>query len=112
MSEPDKAQTESLDRARSGHSTYNWEAIFAGFEAKGIPAAEIKPRENVFTFNAWRALGRTVRRGEHGVKVQTWIEREVVDPDDAEKHYRTRHHRYTTVFHITQTELIETQGSK
>jgi hypothetical protein len=90
----------------------NWGAIFAGFKAKGIPEAEIKPRENVFTFNAWRALGRTVRRGEHGVKVETWIEREAVDPDDPQKHYQTRHHRYTTVFHITQTELIETRKSK
>ena len=75
-------------------------------EAKGIPAAEIKPRENVFTFGAWRALGRTVRRGEHGVKVETWVEREVTDPDDPEKHYQTRHHRRTTVFHISQTELL------
>jgi len=28
-----------------------------GFAAKGIPESEIKPRENVFTFNAWKALG-------------------------------------------------------
>ena len=102
-----KAQIESLERARNGHSVYNWSAIFAGFQAKGIAEADIKPRENVFTFGAWRALGRTVRRGEHGVKVETWVEREVTDPDDPEKHYQTRHHRRTTVFHITQTEPIE-----
>jgi hypothetical protein len=104
-----KAQSEALERARNGHSVYNWSTIFAGFEAKGIPINEIKPRENVFTFNAWRALGRTVRRGEHGVKVETWVEREVTDPDDPEKHYQTRHHRRTTVFHISQTELLHSE---
>jgi hypothetical protein len=41
--------------------------------AKGIPESEIKPRENVFTFHAWKALDRSVKRGEHGVKVVTFI---------------------------------------
>ena len=56
-------------RAVHGQSLSNFPAIFQGFAAKGIPESEIKPRENVFTFNAWKALGRVVRRGEHGVKV-------------------------------------------
>ena len=51
----------------------NWPAILAGFTAMGIPEHEIKPRENVFTYHAWRALGRQVRRGEHGVKVVTFV---------------------------------------
>src|ERR1700723_3615694 len=60
---------ESLKRAVTGQSLTNFPAIFQGFAAKGIAENEIKPRENVFTFDAWKALGRVVRRGEHGVRV-------------------------------------------
>ena len=65
-----------------------WPVIIAGFVAKGIPEHEIRPRENVFTYHAWRALGRQVRRGEHGVKVTTWIPaagKEETDPTTGEK---------------------------
>ena len=51
--------------------------------AKGIPEADIKPRENVFTFDAWRALGRSVKRGEHGVRVVTFIEGTTKERDPA-----------------------------
>src|SRR6516162_1927535 len=69
----DEIQQEALSRAVGNQSLTNWPAIFQGFIAKGIPEHEIKPRENVFTYHAWRALGRQVRRGEHGVKVTTWV---------------------------------------
>ena len=67
-------QNEALDRARTSQALTNYPAIYAGFMAKGIAEADIKPRENVFTFNAWKALGRSVKRGEHGVRVVTFIE--------------------------------------
>jgi N-terminal domain of anti-restriction factor ArdC len=66
-------QQEALSRAASGMVVTNYAAIFEGFAAKGIPESEIKPRENVFTFQAWKALGRYVRKGEHGVKVITYV---------------------------------------
>ena len=69
----EQMQQEALDRAANGQTLSNWPAIFAGFMAKGIAESEIKPRENVFTYHAWRALGRQVRRGEHGVKVVTFV---------------------------------------
>src|SRR3984957_3190747 len=69
-----QSRLESLKRAVHGQSFSNFPAIFQGFAAMGIPEAEIKPRVNVFTFQAWKALGRVVRRGEHGVKVTTFIE--------------------------------------
>jgi hypothetical protein len=72
---------EPLKRAVSGQSFSNFPAIFSGFAAKGIPESEIKPRENVFTFQAWKALGRVVRRGEHGVKIATFIESKSKDID-------------------------------
>ena len=59
-------QTEALERARASQALTNYPAIYAGFMAKGIAEADIKPRENVFTFNAWKALGRSVRKvGAH-----------------------------------------------
>src|SRR5215510_2873358 len=72
----EEIQQEALSRAASGQSLANWPAILAGFMAKGIPEADIRPRENVFTYHARRALGRQVRRGEHGVKVVTFVETE------------------------------------
>jgi len=53
----EQMQREALDRAVGGQTLSNWPAIFAGFVAKGIPEDDIKPRENVFTYHAWRALG-------------------------------------------------------
>ena len=53
--------------------------------------SDILPRENVFTYHAWRALGRQVRRGEHGVKVTTWIPTERKELDE-----KTGYERVTT----------------
>ena len=97
--------TEALSRAVSGQSYSNFPAIFQGFAAKGIRESEIKPRENVFTFDAWKALGRVVRRGEHGVKVVTFIEHTVEDKETGEKK-TVRRPWTTTVFHVSQTEPI------
>jgi hypothetical protein len=102
-----QSRAESLKRAVHGQSFSNFPAIFRGFAAKGIPESEIKPRENVFTFEAWKALGRVVRRGEHGVKVVTFIETKSkeIDQDTGERKV-IRRPWTTTVFHISQTEVI------
>jgi len=102
-----ESSLESLKRAVSGQSLTNFPAIFAGFAAKGIPEFDIKPRENVFTFKAWRALGRVVRRGEHGVKITTFIESKSkeIDKDTGEPKI-IRRPWTTTVFHISQTEPL------
>jgi hypothetical protein len=102
------AGLESLKRAVSGQSFTNFPAIFSGFAAKGIPESEIKPRENVFTFQAWKALGRIVRRGEHGVRITTFIESKSkeIDKDTGEPKL-TRRPWTTTVFHISQTEALK-----
>ena len=103
-----EARQEALSRAVSGQSFTNVLAIFQGFAAKGIPEPEIKPRENVFTFEAWKALGRVVRRGEHGVKVVTFIDcpgREI-DPDTGDRKL-IRRPWTTTVFHVSQTDPLK-----
>ena len=99
---------ESLKRAVSGQSFTNFPAIFHGFAAKGIPESEIKPRENIFTFDAWKALGRVVRRGEHGIKITTFIESKSkeIDKDTGERK-TFRRPWTTTVFHISQTDRLK-----
>ena len=102
-----EARREALMRAVAGQTMSNYPAIFQGFLAKGIPECEIRPRENVFTFEAWKALGRYVRKGEHGVKVVTFIETKSkeVDQDTSEPKI-IRRPWTTTVFHISQTEAM------
>lgn len=100
-------QRESLTRAVSGQSLANFPTIFQGFMARGIPESEIKPRENVFTYNAWRELGRQVRKGEHGVKVLTFIESKSKETDKDTGEAKTYRRPWTsTVFHVSQTDPI------
>ena len=111
-------QAEALSRAMHGQSRSNLGEIFNGFKAMGIADVDILPRENIFTFWAWKALGRQVRKGEHGVRVTTWIEsrRQLrSDPKDqqsnaadatSQAHTRSRFSRPVTVFHISQTEPV------
>jgi N-terminal domain of anti-restriction factor ArdC len=113
----EQIQQEALSRAVSGQALTNWPAILAGFTAMGIPEQEIKPRENVFTYHAWRALGRQVRRGEHGVKVVTFVTTkgkedgnslETSDQDGPDKPKRGFRRPWTaTVFHVSQTDPIK-----
>lgn len=99
---------EALANARTGQSAMNYTAIFSGFLEMGIPENDIRPRENIFTFNAWRALGRTVKRGEHGVRVQTWIAfPERRDDDDNIVRPAGKRPKMTTVFHVSQTKTLD-----
>jgi antirestriction factor ArdC-like protein len=115
----EQMQQEALSRAVGGQSFANWSAIVAGFTAKGIPEEDIKPRENVFTYHAWRALGRQVRRGEHGVKVTTFVAVDgpdtkadidgTTDNDSDGTNRRKGGYRRpwtATVFHVSQTDPI------
>jgi hypothetical protein len=63
--------------------------IVAGFTAKGIAAVDIKPRENVLMFQGWLAKRRSVKKGEHGVRVPVG-----------------KGKRFYTVFHESQTEAV------
>ena len=97
-------QQEALARAEQGISLANYPAIIEGFISKGIPASAIEPRVNVFTFNAWKAKGRFVKKGEHGVKVVTWVTAQRRDAQEGAEDSSYRFARTTTVFHISQTE--------
>lgn len=105
-------QREALERATTGQSVSNYPAIVAGFMARGLAESEIRPRENVFTFEAWKALGRHVRRGEHGVHVQTWvpIAAKVDEQTGEEIRHAGRRPKTAVVFHVSQTDANEGQS--
>ena len=69
--EREAMQMEALSRAVAGISTANYGPMILEFRNRGI--LDVIPRENVFTYHAWRAKGRQVKRGEHGVKVITFV---------------------------------------
>lgn len=96
---------DALNRALTGDSHANYEEIIDGFAAMGIAPQDIKPRENIFTFLAWKAVGRYVRKGEHGVRVFTYVEACRTDKATGEKK-AFRMPRHTTVFHRSQTEAL------
>jgi len=100
-------QAEALSRALTGQTWSNFPAIIQGFTARGIPEDQILPRENVFTYQAWKALGRQVRKGEHGVKVVTFIKRDKKTEDSATGEVKLQTYsmpRTVSVFHISQTD--------
>jgi hypothetical protein len=76
----------------------NYASIIEGLSQMGIPVQDIKPRENVFTFHAWKALNRHVKKGVKGVKVLTWVK---YTTKACEEEMRPK---VTYVFHISQTE--------
>lgn len=101
-------QQEALSRATSNGSMANYPAIIRGFLDKGVAEPDILPRVNIFTFQAWKAKGRMVCKGEHGVKILTYIpiaDRKNDDDDTAPQvHARPRS---VTVFHVSQTKTVE-----
>ncbi len=102
MTTANEQRAESLSRAQAGLSTANYAAILDGFADRGIHDAE--PRVNVFTYNAWQALGRQVQKGQKGVKIHTWItcHAKETDTDGERETYKRR--KTVAVFHISQTE--------
>ena len=99
-------QTKALTNAVTGESMANYQAIFDGFVAMGIDPDDVKPRENVFTFNAWKALGRVVKKGQHGVRIVTVIPCTKKDDQTGEE-VPVKKPKTTTVFHISQTEPLD-----
>jgi antirestriction protein ArdC len=95
------ATSEALARATQSASMSNYANIYAGFAEKGI--ADVRPRENVFTYAAWQALGRQVKKGEHGVHCVTWVPMTKKDAN-GEAQPIGRKPRGTTLFHVSQTE--------
>ena len=98
-------QQEALSRATGSQALSNLPTIYGEFIARGIAECEILPRVNVFTFHAWRALGRTVRRGEHGVHITTWVPMSRTS-ESGEKIAIGRRPKSAVVFHVSQTDAL------
>jgi len=98
-------QTAALGRAREGRTCTNDLLIIAAYAAKGIDA---HPRLDVFTFNAWKALHRHVRKGEHGIRVLTYAHKDTVKFDGTmeEDSFPVS----AVVFHVTQTDSDQARG--
>lgn len=102
--EATKEQVEALGRALHNVSFFNYATIVYGFVWKGIEHSEIIPRENIFTYSAWLALGRQVQKGEKGVQILTM---KLGDKKDANGNKTGDKYKFfgkTTVFHISQTK--------
>jgi len=100
-------QEKALSRALQSLSMSNYPAIYLGFEAKGIAAEDIKPRENVFSLYAWKALGRQVRKGEHGVRIATVRKGEKIVNEETGEKVEFSSPWFVTVFHISQTDPVQ-----
>jgi hypothetical protein len=62
----------ALARIKAGFSRNNFIAV-QYFAACGIDPADIDPRKNVLTYNAWKTTGRQIARGAKGLPVTVWI---------------------------------------
>jgi hypothetical protein len=91
-------QLESLHRAQTGTPNTNDQLVIQEFAARGIAAS---PRVDVFTYAAWLALGRQVRRGERSVCVTTWVPIQTKETPPRQRMIPRRAY----VFHISQTDL-------
>ncbi|WP_434077480.1 ArdC family protein [Pseudomonas aeruginosa] len=106
-------QAKALQNALADRSAANYETIVDEFMQRGIPPEEITPRVNIFTYHAWRALGRQVRKGEKGVKILSMapITRRADDNDAQADQGEGKPARMrpvpAVVFHISQTDPIE-----
>jgi len=97
--------TEALERARSGQTASNYVAIISGFMERGISENQIIPRVNVFTYHAWLALNRPVRKGERGVAIVTWVHTDdKKDTTGKVTHKGRSYPRKAYVFHVSQTD--------
>lgn len=96
---------QALNRAQSTTSIANGLIVITTFQARGL--SDVRPGENVLTFNAWKALGRHVRKGEHGVKLTVWA------PTRDEETGEERRRPFTSVvFHESQTDANDPRPPK
>ena len=92
---------------------------YTAFSEAGIPPEDIDPRNNVLTFNAWKAKGRRVAKGAKSVAVTVWIpiigkksdpEPNDTGDDDAKKKRGGMRPKLTRLFHEWQT--VEAEAAK
>ena len=96
MSDTETAE-QRLARIQSGFSK-NDIIVINTFAGAGISADDIHPRQNVFTYKAWKTAGRQVAKGASGLPVTVWIPKKNKDGEKGNCWPKT-----TRLFHIDQT---------
>ena len=71
--------------------------------ALALRGCSCQPYKDVFTFNRWKALGRHVKKGEHGIRLSVMTETEQEDRETGEVKTRKVMHR-AYVFCACQVE--------
>jgi hypothetical protein len=106
MSEAIKAKCEAaLARASNPQSMINMATVIEAAARRGL--ADARPGENVLTFNAWKARGRVVIKGEKALCSLPVIgSRDVRDPATGETETRKMAFK-AAVFHVSQTKPLE-----
>ena len=104
---------EALERAVNGNSPANDAIVIGAFTKRGLPLCEIKPRVNVFTYFAWIAKGRQVKKGEKAVRVNVVIDLPA-ELDENGKVTRLAHpvRRTACVFHVSQTKEANSKSTQ
>lgn len=93
---------EALQRAQSGRVCQNDVLCIHWATDRGY--SDPQPRVNMLTYNAWRAAGRQVRKGEKGCKLAVFGSSTRTDENG--KKETVRRMFSATVFHIEQTDPI------
>jgi N-terminal domain of anti-restriction factor ArdC len=102
MNDLSTRRAEALNRAQNPRSIANITTVYAAAAERGLQDAE--PGVNVLTFEAWKGLGRYVRKGEKALcKLTTWVPM-TKKADDGEADDIGKRPRTVAVFHISQTE--------
>lgn len=103
MSERTETREEALARIRSGFSK-NDQAVIIAFAEAGIDPDQITPRQNVLTFDAWKAAGRQVAKGATSLRIEVWVPRKgKKTEEDDEKKGGALMRRTARLFHESQT---------
>ena len=106
---------ERIARIKAGFSQNDVLAIMA-FADAGIDPDDITPRENVFTFNAWKDVGRQVAKGANGIPVTVWVPKKGKGKDapaptvDGKPSPGSMFPKTTRLFHISQTLPLGTKS--
>lgn len=114
---PDERQARnenSLANASRHAPNSNDIPVIMEFQTRGLSSDKVHtfgPEQNVYTYNAWQAKGRQVRKGERSVRCTVWIPVVVKGKPDAiresDRKDRTRSRMHNAcLFHISQTDPI------
>lgn len=110
MQTKQEKQCEALERGRRYRVGGNDLRVITEFQGRGMNPHDIEtfgPDQNVWTYDAWQALGRQVRKGEKSVRITVYGSYESKERNEKTGEPIIKSCRSTAcLFHITQTDAI------